>query len=326
MTAPLVELRDLQVHFPITRGAVWRRHVGVAKAVDGVSLAIARGETLGLVGESGSGKSTLGRAVLRLLPATDGNIHFDGRNITTLRGEALRHARRHFQMIFQDPYASLDPRMMVGHIIAEAITTHGVVRGTAVRAEVQRLMHLVGLNPRYIRRYPHEFSGGQRQRIGIARALAVRPQFIVADEPTSALDVSIQAQILNLLTELRTQLHLTMLFISHDLAAVRHVSDRVAVMYLGRLVEVASYDDIYNRPQHPYTQALLSALPVPDPARERHRERIVLRGDIPSPLHPPAGCPFHTRCPYAMPRCTTDVPPLKTYAPHHATACHLLEG
>lgn len=325
MTSALVQIRDLRIHFPVHRGLLVRRQVGTVKAVDGVNIDIAPDETLGLVGESGCGKSTLGRALLRLIPITGGSLMFDGHDIMQWRGARLRGLRRHVQMIFQDPYASLNPRMAVGAILAEALTTHQIVARRAVRDETARLMHLVGLSSRYVRRYPHEFSGGQRQRIAIARALAVRPKFIVADEPTSALDVSIQAQILNLLTNLRAQLGLTMLFISHDLAAVRHVSDRVAVMYLGKIVELASYDDIYRRPQHPYTQALLSALPVPDPVVERSRSRMALRGDIPSPLHPPTGCPFHPRCPFVMAHCRTIPPPLATYTPDHATACHLME-
>ncbi len=322
---PLIETRHLRIHFPVRRGALIQRTIGVAKAVDDVNLAIMPGETVGLVGESGSGKSTFGRALLHLAPITNGTLHFDGEDVTHLRGTPLRQSRRRAQMIFQDPYASLDPRMPVGDIIAEALNTHRIVERARTASEVQRLMQLVGLNPRYIRRYPHEFSGGQRQRIGIARALAVRPQFIVADEPTSALDVSIQAQILNLLADLRKELHLTMLFISHDLAAVRHMSDRIAVMYLGKIVELASSDDIYRRPQHPYTQSLLSALPIPDPTKERQRQRVILRGDVPSPLHPPPGCPFHPRCPLAMPRCQSAPPPLRESAPHHSTACHLQE-
>lgn len=323
--APLLEVRDLRVHFPVSHGVVFRKQLGLARAVDGVSFTLHRGQTLGLVGESGCGKSTTARAILNLIKPTSGEILFEGVDLRRLSANQLRQKRRDFQMIFQDPYASLNPRMTVGDIVAEPLRAFHAARGRRLQERVQDLLHRVGMNPRYIRRYPHEFSGGQRQRVGIARALALHPKLIVADEPVSALDVSIQAQILNLLVDLKQQFHLTYLFISHDLAIVRHISDFIAVMYLGRIVELASYEDIYVRPQHPYTQALLSAVPIPDPAAEAKRQRQVLGGDVPSPLHPPAGCPFHTRCPHVMPRCKTDEPPLKEYAPKHAVACHLME-
>ncbi|MBI2343282.1 MAG: ATP-binding cassette domain-containing protein [Deltaproteobacteria bacterium] len=321
----LITMEDVHVHFPVHCGVLRRKTLGVVRAVDGLSLVIHRGETLGLVGESGCGKSTAGRALLQLIRPTSGRVFFRDTPLTELRGEGLRRMRRHFQMIFQDPYASLNPRMTVGAIIAEPIRLHHVARGSAVQSAVQSLMQRVGLNPRFIRRYPHEFSGGQRQRIGIARALAARPEFLVADEPTSALDVSIQAQILNLLVDLRHELHLTYLFISHDLAAVRHMSDRIAVMYLGNVVELAPAAEIYAHPQHPYTQALLSAIPIPDPRAEQQRHRTVLHGDLPSPLRPPSGCPFHTRCPVALAHCATIAPLFKEYAPKHSAACHRLE-
>ncbi|RME04915.1 MAG: ATP-binding cassette domain-containing protein, partial [Deltaproteobacteria bacterium] len=285
----------------------------------------ARGETLGLVGESGCGKSTTGRAILKLVPLTAGRIRFEGRDLAPLSGEALRQARRDFQMIFQDPYASLNPRMTVGEIVAEPLRTFGIARGKALQEEVKELLDVVGLSARILNRYPHEFSGGQRQRIGIARALALRPKLIVADEPISALDVSIQAQILNLLQRLQERFHLTYLFIAHDLAAVKQISDRIAVMYLGKIVEVAPYAAIYDDPLHPYTQALISAVPVPDPVVEATRKRIVLTGDVPSPIAPPSGCRFHTRCPVRIARCALETPRLAEYAPGHYAACHLLE-
>jgi oligopeptide transport system ATP-binding protein len=330
----LLEVRDLAVHFPVPRpGGVFRQHVDLVRAVDGVTFSVHRGETLGLVGESGCGKSTTGRAVLQLLKPSAGDVVFDGEPIHSWwikRGghwawdARLRDLRLRMQMIFQDPHASLDPRMTVESIIAEPLGNFGTTSGAARRERVQSLMETVGLDPRLMRRYPHEFSGGQRQRIGIARALALGPEFIVADEPISALDVSIQAQILNLLARLRDELHLTMLFVAHDLAAVRHVSDRIAVMYLGRIVEIADTDTVISKPLHPYTQALISAVPVPDPVREKSRQRIVLQGEIPSPMNPPSGCPFHTRCPLKEDRCTRDVPALRTIAPGHDVACHLV--
>jgi oligopeptide transport system ATP-binding protein len=295
---PLLEVRDLKMYFPITRGIVFQRQIGAVKAVDGISMTIKRGETLGLVGESGCGKSTAGRAILQLYKPTAGEVIFNGRDLTKLNGSEMRRTRRDVQMIFQDPYASLNPRMTVGDIIGEPIKVHNLRKGTkAVRERVQELLQLVGLNPYFINRYPHEFSGGQRQRIGIARALAVEPDFVVCDEPVSALDVSIQAQVINLLEDLQDQLGLTYLFIAHGLSVVKHISDRVAVMYLGRIVELADSVELYRQPLHPYTQALLSAVPIPDPMIEKKRQRIILQGDVPSPINPPPGCRFHTRCP-----------------------------
>jgi oligopeptide transport system ATP-binding protein len=325
MSEPLLQLRGLQVHFPVHEGVLVTRVRGVVHAVDGVDLDIRAGETLGLVGESGCGKSTLGRAILQLVRPTAGQVLYKGRDLTKLRGRELRPLRRHLQIIFQNPYASLDPRMTVGSIIAEPLRVHKLRRGRALEERVNELLQLVGLDPAHARRYPHEFSGGQRQRVGIARALALEPEFIVADEPISALDVSIQAQILNLLQDLKEQLGLTLLFIAHDLAAVRHVSDRTAVMYLGKLVEVATAEDLVRRPLHPYTQALLSAVPVPDPAIEAKRQRIVLRGDVPSPVDPPSGCRFRTRCAYAFDRCASEEPPLYEWEAGRRVACHLLE-
>ena len=295
----LVEVRDLKKHFPI-RGGVLSRVVASVKAVDGVSFAIRRGEVLGLVGESGSGKTTVGRTLLRLIEPTGGRIFFDGQDITELPREKLRPFRRRMQIIFQDPFSSLNPRMTVGDIIAEPLLIHGIGKTPKERTErVAELLKLVGLSPDHMRRYPHEFSGGQRQRIGIARALAVAPEFIVADEPVSALDVSIQAQVVNLLQDLKEELGLTLLFIAHDLAVVEYISDRVAVMYLGKVMELAPARELYRNPKHPYTEALLSAVPIPDPTVKR--ERIVLQGDIPSPINPPSGCVFRTRCRYALP-------------------------
>jgi peptide/nickel transport system ATP-binding protein len=322
----LVEVRGLKVHFPITSGIVIERPVGAVRAVDGVDLALVRGETLGLVGESGCGKSTVGRAVLRLLDATEGSIVFDGEDITHWRGDRLRRLRRRMQLVFQDPYSSLDPRQTVASIIGEPLRTHGLASGDALKARVEELLDVVGLPSSAASRYPHEFSGGQRQRIGIARSLAVQPDLIVADEPVSALDVSIQAQVINLLEDLQQQFGLTYLVIAHDLAVVRHISDRVAVMYLGRIAELADADELYDRPLHPYTLALLSAVPTPDPVREDHRSRIILTGDLPSPANPPAGCRFHTRCPFVRPtRCSDEVPELRPLSPGHAVACHWAE-
>ena len=324
---PLIAIRDLKVHFNLGGGTVWDKMLGgsavkrVVKAVDGVTIDIYPGETLGLVGESGCGKSTLGRALLRLTEPTSGQVLFRGRDLAHLSQREMREQRRHLQMIFQDPYASLNPRMTVGQIIAEPIETFRLARGKEVDRLVQELMETVGLNKRFIKRYPHEFSGGQRQRIGIARALAVNPDFIVADEPISALDVSIQAQIMNLMERLQREKNLTYLFISHDLRAIRHVSDRVAVMYLGKLVEIADAKVIYDQPLMPYTKALISAVPVPDPEVEATRQRIVLEGDVPSPINPPQGCRFHTRCPYAIQACKEVVPPLAEIKPNHFAAC-----
>jgi oligopeptide transport system ATP-binding protein len=323
-SASLVEVRDLHKYFPI-RAGVFSRHVGDVKAVDGIDFAIKRGETLGLVGESGSGKTTAGRVVLRLLEATSGDVLFEGRSILGLGREEVRKLRKEMQIIFQDPYASLNPRMTVGDIIGEPLQIHGIASGKAAEARTQELLRLVGLQPYHANRYPHEFSGGQRQRIGIARALAVNPKFIVADEPVSALDVSIQAQVINLLQDLQSQFGLTYLFIAHDLSVVRHISTRVAVMYVGKIVEIADRDDLYERPLHPYTQALLSAIPIPDPSIESRRKRIILAGDIPSPVNPPSGCRFHTRCPLAFERCKAEIPAFKRYANEHFAACHWVE-
>jgi oligopeptide transport system ATP-binding protein len=323
----LIAIRDLKVHFDLGGGTALNKLFGsntekrVVKAVDGVTVDIYEGETLGLVGESGCGKSTLGRAILRLNEPTSGEVHFRGKKLAHLSGRELREQRKHLQMIFQDPYASLNPRMTVGQIVGEPLYTFGLARGRDAERRVQELLETVGLSKRFIKRYPHEFSGGQRQRIGIARALAVDPVFIVADEPISALDVSIQAQIMNLLERLQRQKKLTYLFISHDLRAIRHVSDRVAVMYLGKLVEIANANKIYFEPLMPYTKALISAVPVPDPKVEAARQRIVLTGDVPSPINPPQGCRFHTRCPYVVPACKEVVPPLVEIKPKHFAAC-----
>jgi peptide/nickel transport system ATP-binding protein len=325
--APLVELEHLKVYFAIKSGLVLDRHVGDIRAVDGVSLDIRRGETLGLVGESGCGKSTVGRAILRLYEPDDGRIRFDGQDITHLGERELRPLRRRMQMVFQDPYASLNPRHSVGRIVGEPLRAHKLARGRVADGRVRELLSIVGLPPDAISRYPHEFSGGQRQRIGVARALAVNPDFIVADEPGSALDVSIQAQILNLLESLQSEFNLTYLFIAHDLAVVRHISDRIAVMYLGTIVEVSPADALYANPLHPYTIALLSAVPIPDPAVERQREAILLPGDLPSPANPPRACRFHTRCPFVQPtRCRDEVPPLRELEPGHTVACHWAEA
>ncbi|HXB84361.1 MAG TPA: dipeptide ABC transporter ATP-binding protein [Candidatus Acidoferrum sp.] len=323
-TAALVEAKDLYKYFPIYAGLT-SRHVADVRAVDGVSFTIQEGETLGLVGESGSGKTTIGRLLLRLLPVTKGEIDFEERNILTMKRGDIRRLRRSVQIIFQDPFASLNPRMSIGEIIAEPIRIHGLASGKDVDDRVRELLGLVGLQPYHANRYPHEFSGGQRQRVGIARALAVQPRFIVCDEPVSALDVSIQAQVINLLEDLQEKFKLTYLFIAHDLSVVRHISTRVAVMYVGKIVELAYRDDLYENPLHPYTQALLSAIPIPDPVVEKRRKRIVLTGDIPSPVNPPSGCRFHTRCPLAFDRCKTEVPPLREYAPGHFAACHWVE-
>jgi len=325
MTSPaLIEAKELYKYFPIYAGLT-SRHVADVRAVDGVSFTIQEGETLGLVGESGSGKTTVGRLLLRLLPVTKGEIDFEERNILTMNRGDIRRLRRSLQIIFQDPFASLNPRMSIGEIVAEPIRIHRLASGKDVDDRVRELLGLVGLQPYHANRYPHEFSGGQRQRVGIARALAVQPRFIVCDEPVSALDVSIQAQVINLLEDLQTKFKLTYLFIAHDLSVVRHISTRVAVMYVGKIVELAYRDDLYENPLHPYTQALLSAIPIPDPVVEKRRKRIVLTGDIPSPVNPPPGCRFHTRCPLAFDRCKSEVPPLREYAPGHFAACHWVE-
>jgi oligopeptide transport system ATP-binding protein len=315
----LISLQGLQVHYPHGGGLL--RSSGTVRAVDGVSLDIRRGETLGLVGESGCGKSTLGRAILRLTEPTGGQVLFNGRDLAQLSKNAMRRERRHLQMIFQDPYGSLDPRMSAGDIIAEPMRVFGLARGKAVGPRVQELMETVGLTRRYVNRHSYEFSGGQRQRIGIARALAAEPEFIIADEPISALDVSIQAQIMNLMRRLQAEKGLTYLFISHDLRAVRHLADRVAVMYLGRIVELAAAAAMYRDPLMPYTQALISAIPVPDPNKEATRRQIIIKGDVPSPLDPPPGCHFHTRCPFAIDECKQTAPRLVEIKPQHLAAC-----
>ncbi|MCC9074750.1 dipeptide ABC transporter ATP-binding protein [Litorilinea aerophila] len=314
------------MHFPITRGIIFQRQVGAIKAVDGISFQMYRGETLGLVGESGCGKSTTGRAILQLYRPTGGQVIFEGKDLTATKGEELRRMRRRMQMIFQDPYASLNPRMTVGSIVGEPLEVHGIGSSRKERQErVQELLKIVGLNPYFVNRYPHEFSGGQRQRIGVARALAVNPAFIVCDEPISALDVSIQAQIINLLEDLQDELNLTYLFIAHDLSVVRHISDRIAVMYLGKIVELADRDELYENPLHPYTQALLSAVPIPDPAIERRRKRIILEGDVPSPANPPKGCNFCTRCPRVMDICREKEPAFTDLGNNHYVACFLYD-
>ena len=307
----LLTVNNLVMHFPLTQGIIFQRKVGAVQAVDGISFDVKQGETLGLVGESGCGKSTTGRAILQLYKPTAGEVIFKGKDLTKLNGGDMRKMRRHLQMIFQDPYASLNPRMTVGNIVSEPMQIHNLVPKRERTQRVQELLETVGLNPYFANRYPHEFSGGQRQRIGIARALAANPDFIVADEPVSALDVSIQAQIVNLLEDLQEQFGLTYLFIAHDLSVVKHISDRVAVMYLGKIVEMADRNELYDDPLHPYTKALLSAVPIPDPVIEKRRERIILTGDVPSPINPPSGCHFHTRCPYAMEVCRQVDPGLR---------------
>ena len=321
----LVRVEDLRVHFPITSGIVFQRKVGAVHAVDGLSFDVRRGETLGLVGESGCGKSTTGRAILQLIRPTTGRVLYEGGDLAHLAGSRLRRQRKRMQMIFQDPYASLNSRMTVGDIIGEPLLVHRMGSKAERKTKVRELLETVGINPNTLNRYPHEFSGGQRQRIGIARALAVEPNFIVCDEPISALDVSIRAQIINLLRQLQRELDLTYLFIAHDLSVVRHISDRVAVMYLGRVVELAENAALYGDPMHPYTQALLSAVPIPDPAAEEQRRPVVLTGDVPSPVEPPDGCHFHTRCPAARTGlCDSDDPPLHEVRPGHWAACHLI--
>ena len=321
MPDPILELKNVKTYFPVHRGLMGTRAAGTVKAVDGVSLVVQRGEVLGLVGESGCGKSTLARTILRLVPATEGAIVLEGRNLTAAGSAEVTEARRRLQMVFQDPYASLNPRMTVFATLAEPMLVHRTCDPAAVPAEVAGLMQRVGLAPRFLHKYPHEFSGGQRQRIAVARALAVRPKVIIADEPVSALDVSVQAQILNLLAQLVRQMELTLIFIAHDLSVVKHISDRVAVMYLGKIVELGRAADVIECPGHPYTRALVSAIPRPDPDAERARRRIVLAGDPPSPLHPPAGCAFHPRCMFATERCAAAVPPLQRLADGREVAC-----
>jgi oligopeptide transport system ATP-binding protein len=320
----LLRVEDLQMHFPIYRGVI-QRQVGAVRAVDGISFHVKRGETLGLVGESGCGKSTTGRTILQLYRPTAGSVHFEDVDLVHTKGEELRKMRRKMQMIFQDPYASLNPRMTVADIVGEPLMVHSVATGKEIQDRVQHLLELVNLNPSFATRYPHEFSGGQRQRIGVARALALQPSFIVCDEPISALDVSIQAQVVNLLEELQEQFNLTYLFIAHDLSMVKHISDRVAVMYLGVIVELASRDDLYAKPLHPYTQALLSAVPIPDPIADAKRERVILKGDVPSPANPPSGCRFRTRCPIAEAVCAETRPEFREIRPGHFVACFFAE-
>jgi peptide/nickel transport system ATP-binding protein len=323
---PLVELQNLKVYFPIKSGVVLDRHVGDIRAVDDVSLQIKRGETVGLVGESGCGKSTVGRTIVRLYKPTAGRILFEGRDISQLGENELRPLRRRMQMVFQDPYASLNPRHSVGRIVGEPLRTHGLANRREAAGRVRDLLKIVGLPGDAAGRYPHEFSGGQRQRIGLARAIALNPDFVVADEPVSALDVSIQAQIINLLEQLQDEFDLTYLFIAHDLAVVRHISDRIAVMYLGWIVEVSSAAELYEKPLHPYTISLLSAVPIPDPIVERQRQPILLAGDLPSPANPPAACRFHTRCPFVQPtRCREEIPSLRKLSSGHEVACHWAE-
>ncbi len=321
MAEPILELRDIKTHFPVTHGFIFKRHLGTVKAVDGVTLSIARGEVLGLVGESGCGKSTLARTIMQLLPTTAGAVVLEGRNLTTGSLAEVQEVRRDLQMVFQDPYASLNPRITVFDTLAEPLLVHRVCATADVPRRVAELMQLVGLSPRFMQKYPHEFSGGQRQRIAIARALALQPKVIIADEPVSALDVSIQAQILNLISQLCRRMNLSLIFIAHDLSVVKHISDRIAVMYLGKIVELGPALDVIERPLHPYTRALISAIPTADPDAERSRQRIVLPGDPPSPMNPPAGCSFHPRCRYMQEKCKAAVPPLIPVEPGRTVAC-----
>jgi oligopeptide transport system ATP-binding protein len=322
----LVNIRDLKMHFPLTRGIIMQRVVGYVRAVDGVTFSIERGQTLGLVGESGSGKTTIGRTIIRLYKPTSGEILFGEQDLAKLEGEAMRQMRRRVQMVFQDPYASLNPRFTIGSLIAEPMHIYNVASSQEIRDRTAELLRVVGLRPEYIDRYPHEFSGGQRQRIAVARALSINPEFIIADEPVSALDVSVRAQVLNLLQGLQKQFGLTYLFVSHDLSVVRHVADRIAVMYLGKIMELADRDELYAAPKHPYTKALLSAIPIPDPKVEKRRQRIILSGDLPSPINIPSGCRFHTRCPMAQQICREVEPAFeKKEGRDHYAACHFAE-
>ena len=322
----LIRVENLTKHFPITRGIIIQRQIGAVQAVDNVSFSIQEGETLGLVGESGCGKSTTGRTILQLYRPTAGRVFFRETDLTELKGENLRRARRDMQMVFQDPFASLNPRMTVGNIISEPLEVHNVGTSKERQERVRELLERVGMSPNYINRYPHEFSGGQRQRIGVARSIALEPEFLVLDEPISALDVSIQAQVVNLLETLQDTMGLTYLFIAHDLSMVRHISDRTAVMYLGKIVELATRDELYSHPLHPYTQALLSAVPIPDPIKERKRQRIILEGSVPSPVNPPKGCGFNPRCQYAVDICRQEDPEWREIIPAHWVACHLVDN
>ena len=323
----LIDVRDLKMYFPLTQGIILQRTVGYVKAVDGISFSIERGQTLGLVGESGSGKTTIGRTIIRLYKPTSGQILFQNKDLATMQGEPLRQVRRQVQMVFQDPYASLNPRFTIGTLISEPMQIYKMGSNQELRDRTVELLRVVGLRPEYIDRYPHEFSGGQRQRIAVARALSINPEFVIADEPVSALDVSVRAQVLNLLQRLQQQFNLTYLFVSHDLSVVRHVADRIAVMYLGRIVELSDRDELYVSPKHPYTKALLSAVPIPDPKLEKKRQRIILSGDLPSPINIPSGCRFHTRCPMAQQICREVEPAfeLKEGREHYA-ACHFAEN
>ena len=322
----LIDVRDLKMHFPLTQGIIFQHVIGYVRAVDGISFNIERGQTLGLVGESGSGKTTIGRTIVRLYKPTTGQILFGDKDLATMEGEELRMARQRIQMIFQDPYASLNPRYTIGSLIAEPMYIYKVASGSEIHERTVELLRVVGLRPEYIDRYPHEFSGGQRQRIAVARALSINPEFIIADEPVSALDVSIRAQVLNLLQRLQQQFDLTYLFVSHDLSVVRHVADRIAVMYLGKIVELSDRDELYAAPKHPYTKALLSAVPIPDPQIEKKRKRIILSGDLPSPINIPSGCRFHTRCPMAQQICREVEPAFeKKEGREHYAACHFSE-
>ena len=322
MTDPILRVTDVVKHFPVRRGVIFKKEIGRVKAVDGVSLDVYPGETVGIVGESGCGKSTFARCIMRLLETTSGSIEFQGRDITKLSRAEMRPIRREMMMVFQDPYASLNPRMRVGTIVGEPLEIHGHGTDAETKHRVQELLERVGLNPEHYNRFPHEFSGGQRQRIGIARALALEPKLIVCDEPVSALDVSVQAQILNLLDDLQRDFDLTYVFIAHDLDVVRHVSDRIFVMYLGQIIETGTGMEVYEHPRHPYSASLLSAIPIPDPKKARSKQRIVLEGDVPSPLNPPSGCRFHPRCPRAQPICSIEQPPLRLFDGTHLAACH----